>query len=145
MLEASSAECMSSDEEIPKHPQKGCVVIHKTWRSFILVSLYKWLDKNLATNGKKTVASGSVRGPIKHIRKRKFLANSPISTKGPLVGLPENFYNPTFLATLDSAAKARLQAKPAINLPAEVLNWPTNNEFEIDLNDVDEYWRPPPK
>ncbi|KAJ7153174.1 hypothetical protein C8R43DRAFT_1127011 [Mycena crocata] len=144
VMTTATKGCMSSDDEpLPGHATKGCQVKHKTYRAHDLVSLFKWLDANYIANGPKT-ASGIKLGPMRHTRIRKFLTQSRCSEKI-VMGLPENFYSPAWLASLTPAALAHLDMQPSIPLPTYVLTWPTNQKFTPNPDDCDEYWRVPPK
>lgn len=141
ILEYLTAEGMSSDEDVPQAPQKGCRVVRKDWRAPVVVNLLKWLDYNGGANA--CTALGTKLGPIKHIRYRKFAAESPVSRRGVVCGMPEVLYNPAYVVGLDSGGKARLgMSNVALELPNFVFTWPTNSKFTRDPYDEDEYWRP---
>ncbi|KAJ7252799.1 hypothetical protein B0H12DRAFT_1233880 [Mycena haematopus] len=144
LFDAIGGQVMSSDEEVgPQKRKKTCQVIRKDWRHNVLINLLKWLDYN--ADHHKLTASGSSQGPSPHPRIRSPAGKDTKRTEQYIKGLPVNLYCPNWLATLSKAQMAALCPKDAIDLPLEVLEWETNVRFEVDENDKDEFWRPPPK
>ncbi|KAJ7020980.1 hypothetical protein C8F04DRAFT_1195972 [Mycena alexandri] len=141
LLGALSGECMSSDDEGTSSARtKLPSVVRKDWRYKDLIALMKWLDYYAAAHS--ISASGTPTGRTTHAHLRTF-AKDGASFGKVIAGLPSNFFNPSFLATLDEIETTALAMKPIITLPTYVLTWPDNVNLGYDVNDKDEYWHPP--
>ncbi|KAJ7682192.1 hypothetical protein DFH06DRAFT_1119478 [Mycena polygramma] len=136
---------MSSDEEIGlERRKKTCKVIRKDWQHEVLINLLKWLDYNADRN--QLTASGVSPGPPPRPRIRLVVGRDTQGSSTPVVSkLPRNLYSPAYLGGLTQLQLAQLDPQPAITLPIEVLNLQTNEEFDVNTDDKDEYWRPPPR
>ncbi|KAJ7166915.1 hypothetical protein C8R46DRAFT_1219292 [Mycena filopes] len=134
-----NGECMSSDDEGGSTSRtKITTVVRKDWRHYNLINLMKWLDYYGESRGLNAAGVSTGRGV--HPRNRVEGASLGASVKG---GLPVNLYSPAYLTTLSDFERQTLDSQLSIELPLYVLEWPTNNRFTPDPNDLDEYWRPP--
>ncbi|KAJ7464932.1 hypothetical protein B0H11DRAFT_2240359 [Mycena galericulata] len=136
-------QVMSSDEELGDRKRKTCRVLRKDWRAKLLINIFKWLDYHADHN--QLTSSGVRVGTAPHPR-RRLPADPDTTSPSPYVRrLPSNLYDPIWIATLTPAQLDDLNVQDPITLPEYVLTWPTNEKFEADVDDRDEYWRPSPK
>ncbi|KAF8217247.1 hypothetical protein K438DRAFT_1748341 [Mycena galopus ATCC 62051] len=137
-----NGQVMSSDDEIgDERRRKTCRVIRKDWRNKVLINLLKWLDYNADQHN--LTASGVSSGPSPHPRIRSVIGpNTKHSSSPAITKLPHNLYCPLWLSTLSEAEQDRLETLPEIELPLEVFNLETNNKFDENQEDKDEFWRP---
>ncbi|KAJ7658353.1 hypothetical protein DFH06DRAFT_1327632 [Mycena polygramma] len=142
LFDSLNGQVMSSDDEIgTERRKKTCRVIRKDWRSEVLINLLKWLDYN--ADHESLTASGVSVGPGPHPRIRSTIGPATKFSLSPAMsGLPSNLYSPLFLAGLSAADHDKLNPQNAIPLPVEVFNLQTNENFDVNRDDQDEYWKP---
>ncbi|KAJ6526833.1 hypothetical protein B0H19DRAFT_1084409 [Mycena capillaripes] len=139
LFELLTGQCMSSDDEdAGSSKPKSVAVLRKDWRSYDLISLFKWLDYYADHCGLS--ASGVKAGNTGYLRLRS--KDRERSSRPVISGLLVNFYNAAYLASCSRPQLEALDLQKIADLPTYVLTWPSNPDFKTDPNDQDEYWRP---
>jgi len=104
-------EGMSSDESGEENGHIVYWVKTRQWRSAELIRFLHMID----LNANRTNAYGKLRpGNSPRVRKRR--ANATTSGRRAVPGLPINFYDATWYATLQNRDKVALRPKPVLQL-----------------------------
>jgi hypothetical protein len=104
-------EGMSSDESDEENGHPVYWVKIRQWRSAELIRYLHMID----LDANRTNAFGKTRpGNTPRVRKRR--VNATKSSRRAVPGLPINFYDATWYATLQNRDKVALKAKPALEL-----------------------------
>ena len=106
------AEGMSSDESDAEGGHTKYWIKIRPWRSRELNQYLQRID----LDANHTNIYGKPR-PGNPPRSRKKRANATLSDRRAVPGLPINFYDETWLATLENRDRKALKSKPAFTLP----------------------------